>query len=211
MYNLGSVYSLTTSKIWNFNTPQRINSYDNNTYGQSILKGKLEDGFNEMVVDISINGTTWQELGKFTIPKAPGSSFYEGVSGPDFGGKLAKYILITGISNHGGSCFGLGEVRFNGAETIVCYEVEQHPNANISILPNPFSQHASIQLTGFASGSAQVEIYDVTGRKLKYFDIEIGHATYTFTLTADDFENGIYILKIVQNTIVKTSKFEIIH
>ncbi|MBP6540934.1 MAG: hypothetical protein KA234_11430, partial [Saprospiraceae bacterium] len=28
MYNLGHNYAMTTSTIWNFNTPERINSYN---------------------------------------------------------------------------------------------------------------------------------------------------------------------------------------
>jgi hypothetical protein len=114
MYNLGDTYSLNKSTIWNLNVPERINSFDNQAWSLTRLPGRAEDGMKDIIVDISINGTTWTEWGRFTIPKAPASGFYQGISGPDFLGKIAKYVLITGVSNHGGPCYGLSEIKFIG-------------------------------------------------------------------------------------------------
>lgn len=95
LYDLGSVKQLYQSTIWNLNNPDRLD--------WNIRSARF---------DYSIDGTSYSNLTTTTLPQAPGESLYEGFAGPDFGGLSARYILITAINNYGGSCSGLGEVRF---------------------------------------------------------------------------------------------------
>jgi len=94
MYQFNSLQSLYDLTIWNLNHPDYI-----------------KDGLNQVIIDYSSNGTSWNTLDTFTFPKAPASGFYEGFHGPDLGGIAARYLLITALSNHGGGCYGLSEVR----------------------------------------------------------------------------------------------------
>ncbi len=210
MYNLGDIYSLASSKMWNFNTPERINSYDNQSWSISRLAGKLEDGMKDMIIDISSNGVTWQEWGRFTLPKGPGSSFYQGVSGPDFGGKLARYVLITGVSNHGGSCYGLGEIKFNGSIATTSPTDNVSAAITINASPNPFSDQTTIRLEGLSMGDVNFEIFDLMGRKLKSSNYIIKSKNDEMILNGEDFLSGIYFLKITQQEISKTIKLEVI-
>ena len=94
MYEFAQASNLWDMTIWNLNHPDYI-----------------MDGLNKVIVETSSDGTSWTMVDTFTFPKAPGSGFYEGFHGPDLEGVLAKYLLITPISNHGGGCYGLSEVR----------------------------------------------------------------------------------------------------
>lgn len=210
MYNLGDTYALTTSKIWNFNTPQRINSYDNQSWSLSPLSGRLEDGMQEVMIDISLNGTVWQEWGRFTIPKAPASSFYEGVYGPDFGGKLAKYILITGITNYGGSCYGLSEVKFNGTVVTVSNIDDPLKDAELSANPNPFTNQTSLKLINFPIGAIKVSLIDLLGRSVKEFDFDIRDKNEEIIISGDGLNAGFYILKLKQKDATKSIKLEVV-
>jgi hypothetical protein len=166
MYDLGDTYALQTSKIWNFNTPERINSYNNQSWSLSPLQGKLTDGMRDVMIDYSLNGTTWNEWGRFTIPQAPGSSFYEGVFGPDFGGKLIRYVLITGLTNHGGTCYGLSEVKFNGTVSTTSQTEDLFKNAQISANPNPFTDFSTVNLDNFPIGELKMTLTDIMGREI---------------------------------------------
>jgi hypothetical protein len=209
MYNLGDTYSLNKSTIWNLNVPERINSYDNQAWSVSRLPGRTEDGMKDIIIDISVNGTTWTEWGRFTIPKASASGFYQGVPGPDFLGKVAKYILITGVSNHGGPCFGLSEIKFNGTVVTVNSSSDLMDGVMISAAPNPLTQVTTIQLSGLPSGEISIDISDITGRQVKSFTHHVRNNTEEFILNRDGLPSGLYTLKVTKNDAVKTIKIQI--
>lgn len=209
MYNLGDTYSLQKSNIWNFNVPERINSFDNQAWSLTRLPGRTEDGLKDVIIDISVNGTIWTEWGRFTIPKAPASGFYQGASGPDFSGKVARYILITAVSNHGGSCFGLSEVRFNGTVATVNPTNDILDNVTIKAIPNPFAQQTTIAISGMPSGDITLDLSDITGRQVKSFTFHIKNSSEEITLQRDGLPSGMYTLKVTKNDAVKTIKLQI--
>ncbi len=68
-------------------------------------------GAKEYVIDYSVDGVTWKELGQFTLPRADESATYEGVPGPALGGMEVSKLLITIVSTHGGGpCASLAEL-----------------------------------------------------------------------------------------------------
>lgn len=94
-YHFNSPTPLYDMIIWNLNHPDYI-----------------KDGLNKVIIDYKpTNQAAWIMIDTFTFPKAPGSGFYEGFHGPDLGGISATDVLITALSNHGGGCYGLSEVR----------------------------------------------------------------------------------------------------
>lgn len=209
MYDLGDTYALTESTLWNFNTPERINSNNNESWSLSPLVGKLDDGMRDITIDLSLNGQVWQEFGRFYIPKATGSSFYQGTVGPDFGGKIARYVLITGISNHGGTCYGLGEVRFN-ATAVTTGVNDPLAGVAMSVLPNPFSDKATLSLEGFPVGQASLNIMDVMGKTYLQSELIISDSKNEIPLSANEMPSGLYFAQISQNGSSKTIKFEVI-
>lgn len=100
-YDLGFERQLNNSTFWNINHPSHVNS-----------------GIREMAIDISSDGTTWNHLGNFILDKANASGFYSGVDGPDFNNATGRYLLFTALSNHGGPCYGLAEIRIEAAQAL---------------------------------------------------------------------------------------------
>lgn len=94
MYELDDVYEFFNLTVWNYN-----HVYDHN------------NGVSEIVVDVSLDGVTWQEAGIFNVLESDGSSFYQGEMVGSLGGRVGQYVLITALENHGGTCFGLSEVK----------------------------------------------------------------------------------------------------
>lgn len=89
------------SRIWNYNVENQTNK-----------------GFRQVWVDFSEDGVSWQTLGQFTWPEAPGTTDYAGFTGPDFQKRKIKKILITAISSYGeATCAGFGKMTW---EATVC-------------------------------------------------------------------------------------------
>ncbi|MFT6810439.1 MAG: hypothetical protein ACJA01_003682 [Saprospiraceae bacterium] len=100
LYDFGKTYKFKNSKIWNYNAP-----------------GLTNRGFSQVAVDYSIDGNTWAALGDYNWPAAPGTIDYAGITGPNFNELAVRYVLITGLMNHGATdCSGFSKVLFNATE-----------------------------------------------------------------------------------------------
>lgn len=95
-YDFGDIFALGDASIWNYNAA-----------------GASAQGFNEVLIDYSVDGVHWSELGTFNWAQATGTSSYGGFNSTIFEGISARYVLITAISNFDGSnCVGLSEISF---------------------------------------------------------------------------------------------------
>ncbi len=104
LFEFDQAESISSSTLWNAN---RI--------GESTM------GIRDMYVDYSIDGTTWQTLGMFTVQRAAESQFYTGSVGPDFGSVFMKKILFTVVRTYGNpNCASLAEVQFD-IDPTSCY------------------------------------------------------------------------------------------
>lgn len=188
MYDFGFVYTLFESNIWNANEPDH-----------------LDYGIMDYKIDYSTNGTTWTNLGDFTLNQASGFSIYQGEEGPDFAGISARYVLITPISNYGGSCYGLSEVKFN--LDINLEVVDEELGYNAVVYPNPFNENINIQInTLFPNESINYSLHDLLGRKILSKTVENQTETNNITIQSSDLVSGIYFMKISHNNKQKTFK-----
>ena len=209
MYDFGHVYKLYNSTFWNFNTPERINSFDNRPYSKTPLPGELSDGLQDIVIDMSVDGKTWTEFGYFTLKQAPGSSFYEGDTGPDFKEATARYLLITAIRNYGGKCYGLSEVIVN-AEPLVTQTSETIVDKGMKIYPNPFRDRTNLYLYDFAQDDALIQVVDIVGNIVHSQTKSIRNNIESIEINGTNMPSGLYIIKVIQSTRTRSIKMEII-
>ena len=127
-------------KIWNYN-----------------VENEMGNGFKDVVIDYSIDGVNWIQLGQFNWQQAPGTPNYEGFDGPDFGGAQAQYVLITALNSFDDTgCMGFSQVQFenlacsnagsicdagNGATAV--YDI----NCDCRLLSEPFNECLEISMT----------------------------------------------------------------
>jgi len=104
MYDFSFDYMLEQVHIWNNNHPDFLNR-----------------GANQVVIDVSDDGINWDEAASFNVTMATGDRLYSGVDGPILN-RRARYMLVTIISNHGGNCFAIGELRVGVADEINCQD-----------------------------------------------------------------------------------------
>ena len=186
MIDLGGNYALHSSKIWNLNTPN---------YKDAEIK--------EMVIDYSLDGQNWQEFRNFGLESGKQSGFYEGQNGPDFGGLIIRYILISVIKNHGhSSCSGLGEIKFEGRQVTVSTEKIQPISFNFILSPNPTSDFVNINLNKLPSEDYNYHLTDLYGRLLMKGKINE-------SITQLDISNipaGTYIMSLINPLGIKSKK-----
>jgi len=179
MYDLGDQYALFGSTFWNNNAPE-----------------ETDMGINQMIVDYSIDGVEWQEASTMALPRAPGSSFYQGAEGPDFGGATARYVLVSAMSNHGGDCYSLSEVRIEASITTTTSFADDELELDVSISPNPASELIQIDMDRLPDGNVRYQITDMVGKlyatgsvrdRVVRVDVsELPTGTYTVTIYNDE-------------------------
>ncbi len=96
MYDLKGSFELHEVQIWNLNDG-----------------GDVSQGMQDIAIDVSIDGENWTEAAAITLAPAPASGYFTGAPVADLSGVPGRYILITGVTNHGGECYGLSEVKIN--------------------------------------------------------------------------------------------------
>jgi len=190
MYDLGYDYVLNETKFWNANESKH-----------------LDYGIDEYNIDYSLDAVTWSHLGTFNMEQASGLSTYEGFEGPDFNATQARYVLITPISNHGGDCFGLSELKISITDPFK--NIDEDEVYNASVYPNPFSQSISLRVVSLAQNVPLVfELYDIMGRLITANQITISedNQNYKLPINGNALSIGIYILKTNQNGVEKSFK-----
>ena len=182
MYDFGDQYTLQGSTIWNYNVPNET------------LKG-----VSDYVIDYSIDGENWIELGEYTLDEAPGSSIYQGTEGPDFSGVLARYVLVSVVSNYGDvDCSGFGEIRINATVATTTSTIAEL-DVDLSARPNPASDYTIVTISDLTS-DMQYTINDMTGRLLENGKIN----SKTHRVDTSNLTSGTYTLTI-QNSVGQKS------
>jgi len=96
LYEFDEPHYLTETFVWNAN---RV--------------GESGNGLKDVIFDISLDGSTWTELGTYTFSRGTELDDYQGFEGPNLGNNFIHKVLITVISTHdGGTCASLGEILF---------------------------------------------------------------------------------------------------
>jgi hypothetical protein len=189
MYDFGQAYQIYNLTLWNANDPDH-----------------LDYGIMNYSIDYSIDGSNWVSSGSFSLNQASGLSVYEGEQGPNLGGVSARYVLITPISNYGGSCYGLSEVKFS-LEEVVLDVIDSELGFDINVYPNPFDDIINLQVnTQFPEESIKYAIYDVLGRKIISKTIENPSTVNSITISGKQLVTGIYFVKISHNNTEKSFK-----
>jgi len=175
MYDFGDQYSLHESTIWNFNVPDTTSR-----------------GMNEIVIDYSNDNENWVELGEYNISEAPGSTIYQGDEGPDFGGVVARYVLISILSTHGdATCAGMSEFRVNATISTSTNIINKELEIDLSANPNPASEFTIIEI-GEVLTELNYSLLDMSGKLLRQ-----GIVTATnFRLNTSTLASGAYTLTI---------------
>lgn len=175
MYDFGDQYSLHSSTIWNFNVPDSTSR-----------------GMQDIIIDYSLDGETWTEVTEFTVPEAPGSSIYQGDEGPDFEGRVARYVLVSVLNSHGdANCVGMSELRIKATIATSTNILDGDLDLVLEASPNPAREYTIIKLSEFES-DMNYSLMDMSGKLLRQGKI----TRQDFRLNTSNLASGAYSLTI---------------
>jgi hypothetical protein len=187
-YNLGETYVLHDLFVWNTNAPDL-----------------LDWGMQEVVIDYSIDGTTWEELGTYNLNQGTGFNRYEGEFVTDFNSVRANYVLITGLNNFGGACYGLSEVKINVDNTV---DIKENNCLKATVYPNPFGSQLNLRINENCTNSIiSYSIVDAMGRIVVQSNT-INKGETKEILSDQKIVAGIYFVKLSDGE--QTSKIKVI-
>lgn len=194
LYDLGNSYTMHEMTMWNINAYQQTDM-----------------GAQEIVVDYSMDGQNWVELGYHTLAEATSSSFYLGESAVNFEGASGRYVLITIISNYGhATCSGFSEMRIQATidSTVDVDDIDKV--SQISIAPNPFVDQALVDINGLPSGDYTYYISDAAGKVIGQKQIRVEDGLNQISISANDLASGQYIFSINYGPLVLSESFTVI-
>jgi hypothetical protein len=197
MYDFGKVFKLGQMTIWNSNDPSH-----------------LDYGMQNVAIDYSTDGANWYTAGDYTFSQASGLSTYEGEEGPHLNDIEARYLLITALTNYGGACFGLSEMRVEGEQVIISdiEDIATLECVDVTIYPNPFAEQMTMVLSPGCNGALRVIVYDASGRMLSSEKTNLVNGQEKTIQLGKDLPAGTYSLyleyggKSVQRNIVKMNR-----
>lgn len=195
LYEFDYSYTLFQLHLWNTNAPDYLNY-----------------GMQDIAIDISNDGINWTAVGEFQLPMADGTSTYEGLDLYDFGGINAQYVLITGLTNHGGACFGLSEIRIDVADEIVIIndnKEEGLPAGCLSarIFPNPVNEASKAVISSTCSDAPiYYSIQDVSGKTIKSGVLRLVSDEVELALNGLPIVSGMYVLSVRQQGLARRFK-----
>ena len=173
LYDFGSYYFLNESHFWNYNQA-----------------GETANGMATVAVDYSVDGESWDWWGDLNLDEAPGSDEYYGEVGPDFEGLLARYLLLTVVSNHGGPCYGFSEMKIDVDPGVLDVEEPSLQAFQFGVYPNPATDFARLQLEGGAG--SMVDVYSPTGELV----LSLVMTSESARIDVNDFVPGLYLLEV---------------
>lgn len=185
MYDLGYVYGIGTSHFWNYN-----------------VTGETDKGFRNTQIEYSIDGSNWSSLPTFTLAQASGTRQYEGVMGPDFEGKAARYIRLSALDTWGdGQCAGLSEVRFDIVKKITTsMDIPRSLPVEMKVYPNPVGQRLQVDWSNDLVIKEMV-IINMAGHEVSRF-------SNTRQQDVSHLPSGVYLLQVLgKDGEVWTKKF----
>ncbi len=192
LYDFNHLYKLGQMHVWNTNAV-----------------GFLDDGMKEVVIDISDDGVNWTALGQFQFEKGTGSTTYEGFDGPNLNDAEGRYLLITALSNWGGSCYGMSEIKIDVDVIIGTKEPIVKENClSVNIFPNPITTQSKAYISvGCSPMPIDYTILDITGKILKKGHLKpIGNEA-VLDLNLSAMNAGSYILSLKQEDVLVRGKF----
>ncbi len=190
-YDFGDTYAMQKSKFWNINTPSMLTT-----------------GAKTMIIDYSIDGTTWIEWGRYDLPQGTGSTVYQGEDGPNFSGLIARYILINITSNYGHATnYGLAEVKFDVAPATTDISDSEIKQYQINVYPNPVSTTATVEIEGITNfDNLYYQISDASGRTVETRKLN----NKTILYDVKNLSTGMYNFTVIHPGGIRSTQLNVV-
>ncbi len=155
-------------------------------------------------------------LGMFVVPNSTGfvqstvdtTVHYKGwtngtINFTGYAGHTMIVSFTVGSCSSGGAHFGYAYIDATSLTANASTSVSNSSvsaNGSFNIFPNPSSGNINIQWANQSTGNADVDVYDMTGRKMGNFQLAMNEATGQKEINLNYLNDGMYMLNIRSQT-----------
>ncbi len=102
-----------------------------------------------------------------------------------------------------------GQVSYSPVVQVTFDEIDE---VKLTLAPNPVqaNQQLNVNLQSSADGTAQIEVFDLTGRRHHVSQANTIAGSQTISIPTDDLETGVYLLRVTNNGAQTTSRFQVV-
>ena len=124
-----------------------------------------------------------------------------------YGYKFNKTYLSQSWFNKGGVAYTFFQDSTNTTSVENKNPAEIVTDFNLSVFPNPFNPQTIVRVEAPAKSFAEISIYDITGKQVEtLFKGEIQQGIHNFKWNASNLPSGMYLIRTVSGSYVKTVK-----
>ncbi|MFY7964446.1 MAG: T9SS type A sorting domain-containing protein, partial [Chitinophagaceae bacterium] len=120
-----------------------------------------------------------------------------------------NYEIIDAKPNEGVNYYRLKQIDLNGKYTysnVIAINIETYENNSFSIYPNPTFDMVQLNINSTAKSKASIAIFDVTGREIKFVNVDVVKGFQTQQLFTNQLKQGSYYIKMNINNQTITQK-----
>ncbi|MEO6884536.1 MAG: T9SS type A sorting domain-containing protein, partial [Bacteroidia bacterium] len=175
--------------------------------------------YNAISNSTNLNWATASETNNnyFTVERTLDGINYTPIDTVKGANNSTQTLHYAGIDHNpvlGVDYYRLKQTDFDGNYTysdVVAVNVNASGKANLSVIPNPAGNEASIRFISPVIGTSILNIYDYTGRLIKTEQIATNMGTNTLPLDVSNYTNGIYFISLNNGIQVYSSKLVVNH
>lgn len=119
---------------------------------------------------------------------------------------IGEIIGETYINNNIAITQGFHQPNYD-IHTVIINELSD--NKNIIVFPNPVTTNLTISFNN-EHGKFIMEVYDILGKKIFYESVEVTEISLNTKLTFDNYNSGVYIVRVISAATHSKSSFTII-
>jgi hypothetical protein len=87
---------------------------------------------------------------------------------------------------------------------------DNKPGGAVFAFPSPATNEVQLDFSTMQNGEYTIEIFDVTGKELANYKIDVRSETHKETLDLQNYAEGLYVVKITNTVTSKTKYFRLV-
>ncbi len=155
--------------------------------------GSISDSIT-FIVERSVDGLAFKPVHTFSVRKLLTGSNYE----------FSEQLPLSDSSCYRLACTnGLGQTVFSGVQSV---RYPRQPRTEISIMPNPVFNNASLIINNEETGDISCTLYDLSGKYIRSYQFKKTTRYVQHILDMYSIPKGDYILSVRGNTINESKR-----
>jgi hypothetical protein len=173
--------------------------YEKNNHRVALTwKTASEHNNDHFVIERSVDGRNFVPLGQVNTA-APNGNSSQPVNYSFYDNQPVRGTCYYKLRQFDNS----GQENYGGMTAVSIDELDLN---DLLLQPNPANTSVTMKFSSADEGTAQIRMFDYTGREVKASEIAIGEGINSVEMPVTDLPNGIYLVRIISGNTVLSEK-----